>query len=109
MVQQTADQWSVTYAKQEDVEELQEANAKIEKYMTFDDDFLTIGASTSDFKVQITNTAINFMKGSTVLAYINNQRLYITEGEITSQLRIGNYVWMLPDANGSAGLIYLPQ
>ena len=109
MVQQTADQWSVTYAKQEDVGVLQEANAKIEKYMTFDDDFLTIGASTSDFKVQITNRAINFMKGSTVLAYIDNQRLYIAEGEITSQLRIGNYVWMLPDANGSAGLIYLPQ
>ena len=76
--------------------------------MTFGDNYLVIGANNSDFNVQITNSEINFRKGTTTLAFINNQKFYISEGEITNQLRIGSYVWMLPGSDGSAGLIYLP-
>ena len=88
--------------------DLQTYTATVDKYLEFGSDYLVISTSENDFNVQITNTAINFRKGEKVLAYMNSEKLYIPESEITNQMRIGNYLWMLPDNNGAAGILYMP-
>lgn len=63
--------------------------------------------NSSGFKVQITNTSINFMDGTTIPAYINNEALQIKKAEVQEELRFGNFVWMRR-ANGNMGLLWRP-
>lgn len=77
-----------------------------EQYMNFDTDTgLTIGAIDSDFAVNISNDEIAFKQGNDTVAYINDQKLMITDAEVLNELRIGNYVFR-PRANGNMSLIY---
>lgn len=91
------------------VSDLQDYTTKVDKYMSFGDNYLIISTSTNDFNVQITNTAINFRKGEKIIAYMNSEKLFIPESEMTNQMRIGNYVWILPENNGAAGILYMPK
>ena len=75
---------------------------------TFGNDYLVISTNQNSFNVQITNDAINFRSGNKVLAYMNNQKLFIAESEVTESQRIGNYLWMMPDTSGAVALIYSP-
>lgn len=101
---QTVDQFklsvSTTYATKEALEStnnlLDAQTTKIERYMTFGNDYLVIGNNTSSFNVQITNTAINFRKGTKVLAYMNSDKMYIANSQVTTSQQIGSYMWMLP-------------
>ena len=63
---------------------------------------IELGTGNSDFKLLITNTDIRFMEGSAVVAYINNQSLYIEKANIT-ELQQGNWVWK-QRSNGNYGL-----
>ena len=77
-----------------------------EQYMNFDTDTgLTIGAIDSDFAVNVSNNEIAFKQGNDTVAYINNQKLMITDAEVLNELRIGNYVFR-PRANGNMSLVY---
>lgn len=91
--------------------DLQTYTATVDKYLEFGNDYLVISTNENenDFNVQITNTAINFRKGEKVLAYMNSEKLFIPESEITNKMRIGNYLWMLPDNNGGAAILYMPR
>ena len=51
--------------------------ANIVKYFGFGSNWLNIGLSTSSLSVQITNEAVNFLDGSTKIAWITGQQLYI--------------------------------
>ena len=101
---------TTTYASKDTTESqlsaLQNQALKVEKYLSFSDDYLVIGTTENDFNVQITNEAINFRKGEQILAYMTDQKLYISESEVTQSQRIGHYLWMLPNANGAVALIY---
>lgn len=101
---------SNTYADkattESDIAELQETTQTVSKYMTFGNDYLVIGTNANRFNVQITNTAINFRNGEQVLAYMTNEKLFITESEVTQSMRIGKYQWMLPGSTGAVALIY---
>lgn len=88
------------------INDLQGTTQNLEKYLTFGNDYLVIGTSDNKFNVQITNNAINFRNGEQVLAYMTNQKLFITESEVTTNQRIGNYLWMLPGTQGAVALIY---
>lgn len=78
----------------------------VEQYMNFDTRTgLTLGGVGSDFAVNIGNQEIDFKQGSDTVAYINNNKISITDGEILNELRIGNYVFR-PRANGNMSLIY---
>lgn len=65
------------------------------------------------FKVRITNTSIDFLDGTSKIAYINNQSLYIEKAVIKSELQIGErkdsqgilhgFVWATR-TNGNMGL-----
>jgi hypothetical protein len=61
---------------------------------------LSLGSSGSDFAVALTNERLAFTDGGATVAYLSNQKLYITQAEVTSELRIGKYAWV-PTQSGS--------
>lgn len=65
--------------------------SNVETYMDFTEDGLAIGRSDSDLKVEIDNAEMRFMDSGTRVAYINGQKYYITNGEVTNSLVIGNH------------------
>ena len=67
--------------------------------------YLELGNS-SKFKVKITNDEIQFFEGTTKVAYISNQQLYIEKAIIKNEIEIGNnsgFIWTNRD-NGNMGL-----
>ena len=77
--------------------------------MTTDDSgapCIELGKSDNPFKVRITNTSIDFMQGSSRIAYIDNQSLYIERAVIKNELQIGDgsgFIWKKRN-NGHLGL-----
>lgn len=57
------------------------------------------------FKVLITNTAIKFMDGTSVPAYVTNQALKIGKAEVEDELVFGGFAFA-ERANGNMGLIW---
>ena len=90
------------------ITELQNATAPVTKWMKFDSsDFLTIGQSDSPFSVQITNEALNFKRGDDVMAYVNNEKFFITDGQVTNSLKIKGYQFRPHTGNGQGmSLVY---
>lgn len=79
------------------------------QYMRFDpNNGLTIGdlTNTDAYSVQLTSTMMQFRAGSSVAAYVSNDRLYINNADILSTLRIGRFSW-IPRANGHMSLQYV--
>lgn len=74
--------------------------AEIKSYMSFDGDALTLGKSGNTFKTQITNQEWAILKNTEKVTYINNKTMYITDGQFTQSLKIGNFGFV-PRANGS--------
>lgn len=57
---------------------------------------IELGKSDNDFKVRITNTAVEFLDGSDKIAYVSNKTLYIERAIIKNELQIGEgtgFVW----------------
>ena len=50
-----------------------------------------IGATNSQFKVNITNQEFNIQQNGNKVAYVNDKKLYITEAEILQRLYMGNF------------------
>jgi hypothetical protein len=64
----------------------------IHNYMTFDDaEGLTISKTGSPFQITIDNTQMEFKDSGNVIAYINGQKMYISELEILSSLVVGKH------------------
>lgn len=59
----------------------------------------------SSFKVLITNTAIKFMDGTTVPAYVSNQSLKIGKAVVEDELVFGGFAFA-ERSNGNMGLIW---
>lgn len=57
------------------------------------------------FKVRITNSSIDFMDGTSIPAYINNQSLKIDKAEVENELAFGKFAFKERD-NGNMGLIW---
>lgn len=74
------------------------------------DPCIELGKSDSLFKVRITNKAIDFLEGSTKIAYANNNTFYSEKIIVKNELQIGEgpgFVWRTR-ANGNMGLTYIP-
>lgn len=70
---------------------------------------IELGKSDNDFKVRITNTSVDFMEGSSRIAYVNNKSLYIEKAVIKDELQIGEgsgFVWKRR-SNGNLGLRWI--
>lgn len=71
---------------------------------------ITLGATNSPFKVQITNEAINFVQNGEVIAYANGQAFYNLRTVVQQDVQIGigpGYIFKTR-ANGNMGLTYVP-
>ena len=80
--------------------------------MTTDDSgapCIELGKSDNDFKVRITNTSVDFMDGSTKVAYVSNQSLYIEKAIIKNELQIGEGTGFVfkKRSNGNMGVRYV--
>ena len=79
---------------------LTDTTDEIKCYMSFDKDALTLGKSGNKFKTQITNQEWVILKDSEKVTYINDKTMYITDGQFTESLKVGNFGFV-PRANGS--------
>lgn len=82
------------------VDGLKKTTDNVNNYMSFDNDGLTLGKSDSAFKTKITNQEWSIQKNGEKVTYINDQTMYITDGQFTQSLKIGNFGFV-PRANGS--------
>lgn len=82
------------------VDGLKETTDNVNNYMSFDNDGLTLGKSDSAFKTKITNQEWSIQKNGAKVTYINDQTMYITDGQFTQSLKIGNFGFV-PRANES--------
>ena len=82
------------------VDGLKQTTDNVNSYMSFDNDGLTLGKSDSAFKTKITNQEWSIQKNGEKVTYINDQTMYITDGQFTQSLKIGNFGFV-PRANGS--------
>lgn len=82
------------------VDGLKKTTDNVNNYMIFDNDGLTLGKSDSAFKTKITNQEWSIQKNGAKVTYINDQTMYITDGQFTQSLKIGNFGFV-PRANGS--------
>lgn len=74
---------------------------EIGKYLTFDDENgLTLGASGSNFKTNITNDRLAFTDGTATVAYLSNKQLYIDSAVIESKMQIGKFFISKRDNGG---------
>ena len=103
--------WAVTRINQmqQDMETAQEATeeqlAVFRTYMTFDEDGLVIGKTGNPFTFRVVNDRLAFYMNDTEVAYLSNNKLYVTQAEIISKLIIGRFAFE-PQANGNLSLIY---
>ena len=71
---------------------------------------IILGEEGGDFKVVITNKAIDFLEGTTKAAYISNQSLNIPRAVIENELQQGGFKWVVrKDINGkprNMGLVW---
>ena len=68
---------------------------------------IELGENDSNFRLRITNTAIQFMVGSNVLAYITNEEMHIRKAVIDDELQMGGFAWVKHGSgNQNMGLIW---
>lgn len=79
---------------------VKDTTAKVESYMSFDKDGLTLGKSDSKFKTQITNQEWAILKDTEKVTYINDKTMYVTNGQFTKSLNVGAFGFV-PRENGS--------
>ena len=74
--------------------------AEIKKYIRFEDGNIVLGESGNELTLKIQNDRISFYEGSGEVAYISNKKLYITDAEVLTSIRVGNFAF-IPRANGN--------
>lgn len=70
------------------------------------DPCIELGKTDNEFRVRITNTAVNFLQGNDKIAWVNNKSLNIDKAVIENDLQIGEgtgFIWR-KRANGNMGL-----
>ena len=107
-LQHNLDNFTIGFGDIEDadiaVEELiAKAQEKYDAYFLFTDDGLYVGKRDSEFKIRISNTAMDFMQGTNTVAYVKYNKMYIKDEEVTNKLTLGNYEFV-PRENGNLSL-----
>ena len=74
-------------------------------YMRFDQNGMTIGKSGSELTLRATNDRLSFYSNETEVAYISNNRLFITEAQILTRMTLGRFGFE-PQSNGNLSLIF---
>ena len=77
----------------------------IKNYMTFGTDGLVLGKSGNPITLRVINDRVAFFMNDSEVAYFSNNKLYVKQAEILTQLQIGKFQFM-PQTNGNMSLIY---
>lgn len=67
---------------------------------------IELGKEGNPFKVRITNTSVDFMEGSSKIAYVSNRALFIETAIVKNELKIGEgsgFIWKTR-SNGNMGV-----
>ena len=83
----------------------EEQLAFIRTYMSFGEDGLTIGKSGNPLTFRVVNDRLAFYMNNTEVAYLSNNKLYVTQAEILAKLQIGKFAYE-PQSNGNLSVIY---
>lgn len=70
---------------------------------------ITLGATNSPFKVEITNEAINFIQNGQIIAYANGQKFYNLRTVVQQDVQIGvgpGFIWKTRES-GNMGLTWV--
>lgn len=86
-------------------EQLSAHKADIGQYLTFNEDGLTLGATSSEFKTVIDNTGMYFKQGDTIVSYVDNNQLHIPNAVIESTLILGSF-FFCPREDGGVSLTW---
>ena len=99
LIQQTATDIELTFQRSktytiEVTGEMRTFIDTIQSYQRFSENGLELGVLGSPFAAQLGNTRLSFLQSGEEIAYISNNKLFITAAHITNRLTIGN------EANG---------
>lgn len=110
---QTEEGWEMTFNQfrqwvEAENGETQTAFEELRKYIRFLDGNIILGDRNNDLQCIITNTKISFEQNGAEVAYISNNKLYITNAEVLDRFTVGNpssgYFDWIPRANGNLGM-----
>lgn len=73
---------------------------EIRKYIRFVDGNIILGEEGNELTLKIQNDRISFIQNALEVAYFSDRKLYVTDGEFLSSLRLGNFSF-IPRANGN--------
>lgn len=73
---------------------------EIQKYIRFVDGNIVLGEVGNEITLKIQNDRISFLQNNLEVAYLNDNKLYVTDGEFLHSLQLGNFAFR-PRPNGS--------
>lgn len=76
---------------------------EIKKYIRFEDGKILLGEVGNELELRIANDRMSFVQNNSEVAYFSNNKMYVTDGEYTHSLIIGNFAFM-PRSNGNLSL-----
>ena len=80
----------------------------LEEYIRFQGALIELGKVGNAFTAELSNEKLAFLQDNVEIAYVSNNKLYITDAEIRNKLTIGNatngYFDFIPRANGNLSL-----
>jgi hypothetical protein len=85
--------------------QLSDHKANVGQYMTFNENGLTLGATSSDFKTVIDDEGLYFKQADTTVSYIRNNQLCIPNAVIENTLILGNFFFS-PRKDGGFSLTW---
>lgn len=80
-----------------------ENQATLLTYFDFQADGLTLGLSTSNVKLKLSNNKIQFLKDGSEVAYLTDGQLYVTDAYFIKTMVLGNFEFT-PRTNGNLSL-----
>lgn len=76
------------------------ATAEVEKYIRMENGQIVIGIVDDPVSLTLGNDRISFMQNGVEVAYLSNNKLFVTDGEFLTSVRIGNFQF-IPRDNGN--------
>lgn len=75
----------------------------IRQYMRYNNGVLELGDASSGYTAKLDAQELGFYDNNSKVAYISNNKLFISNGQITDNLQIGHYQW-ITDSTGRMSL-----
>lgn len=88
--------------------ELEEYRNQVDTYIQFSADGISLGKRDSPFTAVLGQERLSFLQNGAEIAYLSNNKLYITSTEVLDRFTVGNsgsgYFDWIPRSNGNLGM-----